>query len=102
MMGELFGGSEANHTGDALERVEAAKQIIEQRAIDRARVYFVFQRHQRAADRNKMFVTLGVIIVEKLIEKLTTRIGVRCIHQLAFNREPTTSARCRGSKGFVK
>jgi hypothetical protein len=49
-----------------------------------------------------MFVTLGVVIVEKLIEKLTTIVGILCVHQLAFSNEPTTSANCRGSKGLVK
>src|SRR5215510_12603095 len=102
MMGELFGGAQANHAGDSLERVEAAKEIIEQRAIDRARIHLVFERHQRAADRDQVFVTLGVVIVEELVEALTTVVGVLVVHQLAFSNEPTTSANFVGSKGFVK
>ena len=66
--------------GDSLERVEAAKEIIEQRAIDCGRAYFVFQHDQGAADQHQVFVTLGVIIVEELIEKLTTVVGTWFIH----------------------
>src|SRR3954465_4072674 len=102
MMGELFGGAQADHPRNPLERVKAAKEIIEHRAIERARIDLVFERNERAADRDEVFVTLGVVIVEELIEELTTVVGVWVIHQLAFSNEPTTSARCRGSKGLVK
>src|SRR5262245_770655 len=102
MVCELFGGREADHAGDSLGCVEAAKEISELLAIERGRIDLILERDQRAADRNEMFVTLGVIIVEELIEELTTLVGVCCIHQLAFSKEPTTSANCRGSKGFVK
>jgi hypothetical protein len=76
MMGELFRSAQANHTRDPLERVEAAKEIIEQRAIDCAVIDLVLERYQRAADRDQVLVTLGVVIVEELIEKLTTVVGV--------------------------
>src|SRR6185369_8846279 len=102
MMGELFGGAQANHARDPLERVEAAKEIIEQRAIDCAVIDLVFERYQRTADRDEVLITLGVVIVEELIEKLTTIVGVWVIHELAFSNEPTTSANCLGSKGLVK
>src|SRR5215213_2402506 len=102
MMRELFGRAQANHARDPLECMKAAKQVIEPRTIDRARIDLVFERYQRAADRDEVFVTLGVIIVEELIEELTTIVGVWVIHQLAFSNEPTTSANCFGSKGFVR
>ena len=101
-MRELFGGAEADHSGDSLESVEAAKEIIEQCSINRTFVRYVFQSDQRTSDRDQVFVTLGEIVVEKLIEKLSTIVGIGGVHQLAFSSESTTSARCRGSKGFVK
>src|SRR5262245_39137738 len=88
MMCELFGGAQADHPRDPLERVEATKEVIEHRAIDRAGINLVFQRDQRAADRDEVFVALGVVVVEELVEELATVIGVWVIHQLASVMSP--------------
>src|SRR5919205_3398957 len=98
MVCELFGGGESDHARDSLERVKAAEEIIEHRAIDRARIDFIFESNYRATYRDEMLVTLSVVIVEKLVEELATIVGIWCIHQVACSNEPTTSANCRGSK----
>src|SRR4051812_49210501 len=98
MVRELFRSTETNHAGDSFERVKTTKEIVEHRAIDGGGVYFVFKSHQRATDREQVFVTLGVVIVEKLIEEFTAIVGIWRVHQFAFSSEPTTSASCRGSK----
>ena len=61
-------------------------------AIDRGCIDLVFERHQCATYQHKVLVTLGVIIVEELIEKLATVVGSRFVHQVVFSKAPTTSA----------
>src|SRR5687768_17952445 len=92
MVSELFGGAQADHARDTLERMEAAKQIVEQRAIDRGRAYLIFQRTQRPTDQHEVFITLGVVIVEELMEEFTTVVGTW------LDREST---RLNSSDGYI-
>jgi hypothetical protein len=80
VVGELFRRAQADHARNALERVEAAEQLVEQRRIYARSPDLVLQREQVTAHERQVLVTLGEIIVEELSEELAAVVGVGVGH----------------------
>src|SRR5205085_12523798 len=68
---ELFGLAHPDHARYAFERVKAAEELVERRAVDARLVDGLLKQEQVAACGGQVLVTLLEVIVEELSEKFT-------------------------------
>src|SRR5688572_22222957 len=73
LVGKLLNRQDSDHPGQALQGMEAPKQVADQRPLA-LRFTCVLKRKDRMPQRRQVLITLGIEVIEKLLDKEIIRM----------------------------